>query len=106
MLELLGAKAAVCSGRLHYGTAFGEGAGLADNVDAISRTLVRGCARLQLGSRRQHPVHAIVLLEALIQHACQQRRLTAYSVRCFPTAAKARRARRCATASATAARTC
>ena len=47
MLELLGAKAAVCSGRLHYGTAFGEGAGLADNVDAISETLVR------MGSSRQ-----------------------------------------------------
>ncbi len=41
MLELLGAKAAVCSGRLHYGTAFGEGAGLADNVTSISETLVR-----------------------------------------------------------------
>ena len=51
MLELLGAKAAVCSGRLHYGTAFGEGAGLADNVDAISETLVRRCPRLQAGGR-------------------------------------------------------
>ena len=50
MLELLGAKAAVCSGRLHYGTAFGEGAGLADNVDAISETLVRSCFRLRAGT--------------------------------------------------------
>ncbi|KAK9821215.1 hypothetical protein WJX81_000849 [Elliptochloris bilobata] len=41
MLELLGAKAAVCSGRLHYGTAFGEGAGLADNVGSISETLIQ-----------------------------------------------------------------
>jgi hypothetical protein len=41
MLELLGAKAAVCAGRLHYGTAFGEGAGLADNAAAISETLAR-----------------------------------------------------------------
>lgn len=41
MLELLGAKAAVCTGRLHYGTAFGEGAGLADNAAAISETLAR-----------------------------------------------------------------
>ncbi len=41
MLELLGAKAAVCTGRLHYGTAFGEGAGLADNATAISETLAR-----------------------------------------------------------------
>lgn len=40
MLELLGSKAGVSSGRFHYGTAFGEAAGLADNVDAISRTLV------------------------------------------------------------------
>ena len=55
MLELLGAKAAVCSGRLHYGTAFGEGAGLADNVDAISETLVRWRFSL-LGARIRQDV--------------------------------------------------
>jgi len=40
MIELLGSKAGVCSGRFHYGTAFGEPSGLADRVDAISDTLV------------------------------------------------------------------
>lgn len=40
MIELLGSKAGVLSGRFHYGTAFGEPGGLADTVDAISRTLV------------------------------------------------------------------
>lgn len=40
MLELLGSKAAVSCGRFHYGTAFGESTGLADNVDSISKTLV------------------------------------------------------------------
>ena len=43
MLELIGSKAAVSCGRFHYGTAFGEGSGLADNVDSISKTLVRCC---------------------------------------------------------------
>ena len=32
MIELLGSKAAVSDGRFRYGTAFGEGAGLADDV--------------------------------------------------------------------------
>lgn len=40
MIELIGSKAAVSSGRFHYGTAFGEGTGLADTVDSISQTLV------------------------------------------------------------------
>ncbi|KAL4423845.1 hypothetical protein ABPG75_001146 [Micractinium tetrahymenae] len=40
MIELLGSKAAVCTGRFHYGTAFGEPAGLADTVDKISKELV------------------------------------------------------------------
>ena len=40
MIELMGSKAAVLSGRFHYGTAFGEGSGLADPVEAISATLV------------------------------------------------------------------
>jgi RNA polymerase Rpb2, domain 6 len=40
MIELLGSKAGVCVGRFHYGTAFGEVAGLADPLDAISATLV------------------------------------------------------------------
>ena len=40
MIELLGSKAAVCDGRFRYGTAFGEGAGLADDVASISTALV------------------------------------------------------------------
>ncbi|GAX73919.1 hypothetical protein CEUSTIGMA_g1369.t1 [Chlamydomonas eustigma] len=40
MIELLGSKAAVSSGRFHYGTAFGEPSGLADKVEDISATLV------------------------------------------------------------------
>ncbi|KAL6782341.1 RPC2 [Auxenochlorella protothecoides x Auxenochlorella symbiontica] len=40
MIELLGSKAGAVSGRLHYGTAFGEGSGLADRVDALSAELV------------------------------------------------------------------
>jgi len=40
MIELLGSKAGVLSGRFHYGTAFGEPSGLADNSEAISETLV------------------------------------------------------------------
>ena len=40
MIELLGSKAGVLSGRFHYGTAFGEEAGLADKVEDISATLV------------------------------------------------------------------
>jgi hypothetical protein len=41
MIELLGSKAAVSSGRFHYGTAFGEPSGLADRVETISETLVQ-----------------------------------------------------------------
>ncbi|GFR49601.1 hypothetical protein Agub_g11671, partial [Astrephomene gubernaculifera] len=41
MIELLGSKAAVSSGRFHYGTAFGEPSNLADKVEDISATLVR-----------------------------------------------------------------
>lgn len=41
MIELLGSKAAVNSGRFHYGTAFGEPSGLADKVEDISATLVQ-----------------------------------------------------------------
>lgn len=41
MIELLGSKAGACNGKFHYGTAFGEEAGLADNVQTISETLVR-----------------------------------------------------------------
>ncbi len=40
MIELLGSKAAVQSGRFHYGTAFGEPSQLADTVEDISATLV------------------------------------------------------------------
>ncbi|WIA33788.1 hypothetical protein OEZ86_006901 [Tetradesmus obliquus] len=40
MIELLGSKAGVLSGRFHYGTAFGEPSGLADTVEAMSNVLV------------------------------------------------------------------
>lgn len=35
MIELLGSKAGVSSGRFHYGSAFGEPSGHADKVEAI-----------------------------------------------------------------------
>ena len=41
MIELLGSKAAVCCGRFHYGTAFGEPSKLADKVEDISATLLQ-----------------------------------------------------------------
>ncbi|XP_020576393.1 DNA-directed RNA polymerase III subunit 2 isoform X2 [Phalaenopsis equestris] len=41
MIELLGSKAGVSSGRFHYGSAFGEPSGHADKVEDISRTLVK-----------------------------------------------------------------
>ncbi|ESQ39616.1 hypothetical protein EUTSA_v10000748mg [Eutrema salsugineum] len=41
MIELLGSKAGVCSGRFHYGSAFGERSGHADKVETISATLVK-----------------------------------------------------------------
>ncbi|KAF8406488.1 hypothetical protein HHK36_008577 [Tetracentron sinense] len=41
MIELLGGKAGVSSGRFHYGSAFGEPSGHADTVEAISDTLVK-----------------------------------------------------------------
>ncbi|KAF2551584.1 hypothetical protein F2Q68_00035772 [Brassica cretica] len=41
MIELLGSKAGVSSGRFHYGSAFGERSGHADKVEAISKTLVK-----------------------------------------------------------------
>ena len=40
MIELLGSKAAVTTGRYHYGTAFGEPTGLADSLDTIAQELV------------------------------------------------------------------
>ncbi|XP_057971250.1 DNA-directed RNA polymerase III subunit 2 isoform X2 [Malania oleifera] len=40
MIELLGGKAGVSSGRFHYGSAFGEPSGHADRVETISKTLV------------------------------------------------------------------
>ncbi|CAM6092659.1 unnamed protein product [Calypogeia fissa] len=40
MIELLGGKAGVMSGRFHYGSAFGEPSGHADTVEAISSTLI------------------------------------------------------------------
>ncbi|KAL4539453.1 hypothetical protein Ndes2437B_g02173 [Nannochloris sp. 'desiccata'] len=40
MIELLGSKAAVTTGRFHYGTAFGESTGLADNMEDIAAELV------------------------------------------------------------------
>ncbi|KAK9794947.1 hypothetical protein WJX73_009398 [Symbiochloris irregularis] len=40
MIELLGSKAAVLDGKFKFGTAFGEGAGLADNVGTICQALV------------------------------------------------------------------
>ncbi|PNY09949.1 DNA-directed RNA polymerase iii subunit rpc2-like protein [Trifolium pratense] len=41
MIELLGGKAGVSCGRFHYGSAFGEASGHADNVETISETLVK-----------------------------------------------------------------
>ncbi|KAJ3672618.1 hypothetical protein LUZ60_007339 [Juncus effusus] len=41
MIELLGGKAGVSSGRFHYGSAFGEPGGHADKVEDISETLVK-----------------------------------------------------------------
>ncbi|KAL5712792.1 DNA-directed RNA polymerase [Ranunculus cassubicifolius] len=41
MIELLGGKAGVSSGKFHYGSAFGEPSGHADRVEAISETLVK-----------------------------------------------------------------
>jgi hypothetical protein len=41
MIELLGSKAAVLTGRFHYGTAFGEPSGLADTVESMSSSLVQ-----------------------------------------------------------------
>ena len=35
MIELLGSKAGVSSGRFHYGSAFGEESGHADTVENI-----------------------------------------------------------------------
>eukprot|EP00898_Chlorokybus_atmophyticus_P001524 jgi/Chlat1/2372/Chrsp17S02643 len=40
MIELLGSKAGVCSGKFHYGTAFGEPSGHAHTIPAISSTLI------------------------------------------------------------------
>lgn len=40
MLELLGSKAGLLEGRFHKGTAFGEDAGLADNLDTICRRVL------------------------------------------------------------------
>lgn len=40
MLELLGSKAGVLSGKFYYGTAFGEPNGLADKVEDMMSTLV------------------------------------------------------------------
>jgi len=42
MIELLGGKAGVSCGRFHYGSAFGEPSGNADNVADIRYTLVFG----------------------------------------------------------------
>ncbi|CAF2142177.1 unnamed protein product [Brassica napus] len=41
MMELLGSKAGVSSGRFHYGSAFGEESGHADTVENIRKTLVK-----------------------------------------------------------------
>ncbi|GJY10683.1 DNA-directed RNA polymerase III subunit 2 [Tanacetum coccineum] len=41
MIELLGSKAGVSCGKFHYGSAFGEPSGHADNVEDISATLVK-----------------------------------------------------------------
>nr|CAB3480785.1 unnamed protein product [Digitaria exilis] len=41
MIELIGGKAGVSSGRFHYGSAFGEPSGNADKVEDISNTLVK-----------------------------------------------------------------
>lgn len=40
MIELLASKAAVSTGRFHYGTAFGEPTGLADGLERITEELV------------------------------------------------------------------
>ncbi|KAF8049674.1 hypothetical protein N665_0012s0274 [Sinapis alba] len=41
MIELIGSKAGVSSGKFHYGSAFGEESGHAHKVDDISKTLVK-----------------------------------------------------------------
>ncbi|KAF8737802.1 hypothetical protein HU200_014032 [Digitaria exilis] len=41
MIELIGGKAGVSSGRFHYGSAFGEPSGNADKVEDISNTLIK-----------------------------------------------------------------
>ncbi|XP_047946994.1 DNA-directed RNA polymerase III subunit 2-like [Salvia hispanica] len=41
MIELLGSKAGSCCTKFHYGSAFGERSGHADNVEAIGETLVK-----------------------------------------------------------------
>lgn len=51
MIELLGSKAGVCDGRFRYGTAFGEGAGLADDVASISKALVGGTRILHASAK-------------------------------------------------------
>lgn len=40
MIELIGSKAAVETGKIHYGTAFGENTGQAHTVDYISKELI------------------------------------------------------------------
>lgn len=108
MLELLGAKAAVCSGRLHYGTAFGEGAGLADNVDAISETLVRRRLRLRAGSTRQDSVWRAARVAPCCWKLPHGKSVSSICVavrNASHVTHSCLRARRCATASATAART-
>ena len=40
MIELIGSKAAVTTGKFHYGTAFGEPTGQADTVETISQELI------------------------------------------------------------------
>jgi len=40
MIELVGSKAAVCTGKIHYGTAFGEKTGHADSIETISQELI------------------------------------------------------------------
>eukprot|EP01025_Chloroclados_australasicus_P049879 TRINITY_DN5700_c0_g1_i1.p1 TRINITY_DN5700_c0_g1~~TRINITY_DN5700_c0_g1_i1.p1 ORF type:complete len:793 (-),score=72.46 TRINITY_DN5700_c0_g1_i1:579-2957(-) len=41
MIELMGSKAALLTGKFHYGTAFGEPGGLANKVEDISAALVQ-----------------------------------------------------------------
>ncbi len=72
MIELLGSKAGVLSGKFHYGTAFGEPGGLADTTEAISQTLVAngfnysGKDFITSGITGQHCLAHVVVMHTLL----------------------------------------